>query len=430
MIRASLVPLQYPAFRNLAGGRLVSVLGNAIAPTALAFAVLDLTGSIGDLGLVVGARSLANLVFLLFGGVLADRLHRQIVMVASSASAAATQGAVACLVLTHHSTIPLLVGLSAVNGMVSAIALPATQALTPQTVPAEILQTANAINRFGVNLGTIGGASAGGLLIAALGPGWGIALDALSFALSGLAFSRVRVPEPTRVAAPRRGTLTELREGWTEFASRTWVWAVVVGFMVLNAAETSSLNVLGPAIADQTIGRREWGLVLATQTAGLALGALVTLWVRVRRLLLLGVACMLGVVPLLVVLAAAPRFTILLPAAFIAGLATEQFSVAWETSIQRNIPADRLARVYSYDALGSFLAIPLGQLAIGPVALAAGNEATLLLAAGLTTIAVLGMLLTRDVRRLGTQETNQRAAPTSAPAGTPSPDAAVPDATA
>jgi hypothetical protein len=76
------------------------------------------------------------------------------------------------------------------------------------------------------------------------------------------------------------------------------------------------------------------------------------------------------------------------------------FSIAWETTVQEHVPADRLARVYSYDALGSLLAVPIGQVAAGPAALALGAEAALLGAAGLMALAVVGMLASRDVRGL------------------------------
>jgi MFS family permease len=395
-----LAPLRHAAFRRLAAGRLVTMLGNAVAPIALAFAVLDLTGSVRDLGLVVGARSLANVAFLLFGGVLADRLPRHVVMVASCACAAATQAAVAALILTGTATIPLLIALSAVNGMVAAFAYPAAAALTPQTVPAALIQPANALNRLGINAAMIGGASLGGLLVAAFGPGWGLAVDAATFAVAALAFAGLRVAAVRGADAPRPNTLAELRDGWREFTSRTWVWLVVLGFMVLNAVVVGGLNVLGPAVADLTIGRSAWGLVLAAETTGMVVGALIALRLRVRRLLLLGVLCMLGEAPLLVVLGVSPSFIPLVLTAFACGLAVEQFGVAWETSMQQHIPAGRLARVYSYDMLGSFLAIPIGQVAAGPVALRIGTEPTLLAAAGLVVVAVLAMVASRDVRQL------------------------------
>ncbi len=392
-------PLRHAAFRYLAAGRLVNMLGNGVAPIALAFAVLDLTGSVRDLGLVVGARSLMNVLFVLFGGVVADRVPRRVVLVGSNLLGALTQAAVAALVLAGTATIPLLLALSAANGIVSALSQPASAATTPQTVPPELIQPANAIIRLGMNAGMIGGAALGGLLVAGVGPGWGLGIDALTFAVAAVAFTGVRVAAP---GTPRPGAsiVADLREGWTEFTARTWVWVVVLGFMILNAALAGGVNVLGPAVADETIGRSAWGLVLAAETAGMVLGGLIALRIRVRRLLLLGVACMFAESFLLLGLALAPTIVVLLAAGVAVGVAVEQFAVAWETSIAQHIPADRLARVYSYDMLGSFVAIPLGQVAVGPVAAAIGARDTLLILAGLVVLSVLGMLASRDVRRL------------------------------
>ncbi|MFJ8687802.1 MFS transporter [Micromonospora wenchangensis] len=394
-----LAPLRYAAFRRLAAGRLVNMVGNAVAPVALAFAVLDLTGSVRDLGLVVGARSLMNVLFVLFGGVLADRVPRRLVLVGSNLLGALTQAAVAALVLTGTATIPLLLALGAANGVVSALAQPASAAATPQTVPAELIQPANAIIRLGMNAGMIGGTALGGLLVAAVGPGWGLAVDAVTFAVAAVAFAGVRVPA-ARGGDIRTGIVADLREGWTEFAARTWVWVVVLGFMVLNAALAGGMSVLGPAVADATIGRSAWGLVLAAQTVGMVVGGVVALRLRVRRLLLLGVVCMVAESLLLLGLALTPTLVALLSAAVAVGIAVEQFAVAWETSIAQHIPADRLARVYSYDMLGSFVAIPLGQVAVGPVAAMVGTRDTLLVLAALVVLSVLGMVTSRAVRRL------------------------------
>lgn len=402
----SLAPLRYRPFRNLVTGRVLTALGNGVAPIALAFAVLDLTGSVADVGLVVGARSLANVVFMLFGGVLADRLPRHLVLVGSSLLAAGTQGAVAALVLTGTATIPLLMSLGAVNGVVAAFAFPATAALVPQTVPETVRRAANAVNRLASNAAMIIGAALGGVLVAAVGPGWGLAADALTFLLSGLAFARVRVPELRQRGTAGPGVLTDLREGWREFAGRTWVWVVVLAFMLINAALAGAHQVLGPAVADATIGRSGWGLVLATETTGMVVGGLIALRLRVRRLLLLGVVCCFAEVPLVVALALTAdlagtlRLPVLVLSALVAGMAIEQFGVAWDTSLQDQIPADRLARVYSYDMLGSILAMPVGQVVAGPVALAVGTRSTLLGAAGIVLLATLGMLASRDVRRM------------------------------
>ena len=184
-------PLRHVPFRFLLAGRTVNSLGNAIAPVALAFAVLDLTGSPTDLGLVVGARMLVNVLFLLFGGALADRMPKHLLMVGSSIAAAATQAAVAALVLTGTASIPLLIALSAVNGMAGALALPASSSILPQLVPAETRQQANALNRLCFSGAYIIGAPIGGVIVASVGPGWGIAVDAVTFALSAEANATV-----------------------------------------------------------------------------------------------------------------------------------------------------------------------------------------------------------------------------------------------
>ncbi len=395
---SALAPLRYAPFRYLAAGRIVTMLGSAIAPIALAFAVLDLTGSVTALGLVVGTRSLMNVLFLLFGGVVADRLPRQFVVVGSSTVAGLSQGTAALLVLLHGASVPLLAALAGINGIASSFGFPATSALVAQTVPGEIRKQANTLNRLGVNSAMIAGAGVGGVLVAAFGSGWGLMVDALSFLASAGCFALVRVP-----AGPPRepsGTLAELRAGWREFIGRTWVWVVVLAFCFINAAITGGTFVLGPSVADHTIGRQVWGVVLAANTAGMVAGAFVALRLRARRLLLVGMVCMAGEALVLVPLAVAPYAWLLIAGAFVAGVGVEQFGIAWETSVQEHVPPKYLARVYSYDALGSFIAIPAGEMAAGPLAGLVGTRTALLGAAGIIVVSVGATLLSRDVRTL------------------------------
>ncbi|NGY60491.1 MFS transporter [Lentzea sp. NEAU-D13] len=394
----SLAPLAHPAFRWLLGARVTTMAGSAMAQIALVFAVRDVTESVTTLGVVVAARSIANLVFLLWGGVLADRLPRQFVLVGSSTVSALSQGLLAVLVLTGSVSIAAFVVLAVVNGMSSAFSFPASAALVPQTVPTELRQSANALLRLGLNSSMIAGASLGGLLIAFAGPGWGLAVDALSFALAGLCFSFVRVPAARVAAEHKPGVLSELRIGWTEFVSRPWVWIVVVAFFLVNAAYAGGTMVLGPVLADTVIGRETWGFVLAAQTAGMLAGAFLTLRLKMRRLLLFGCACIAAFAMLPVALALHPQPWLLMLAAFVCGLCMEQFGVAWETSLQHHVPQDRLARVYSYDMLGSMAAVPLAQLVIGPVSGAAGITATLLGCAAIQVAATLFMVTSRSVR--------------------------------
>lgn len=389
--------LAHARFRWLAAARTTGFLGNAVAPIALAFAVLDLTGSVSDLGLVVGARSIANVVLLLAGGVLADRLPRALLLQGSSLAAAGSAALMAVSVLAGFASVPLLAVIGLVNGAVAAIALPASYSITPETVPAELLQPANAILRIGTNTAAITGASAGGLLVAGAGPGWAMVGVAAVFLIEAAGYVRVG---GSRIDRPRAHPLTELREGWSEFVSRRWVWVVVLQFMIVNAAMTGGEQVLGPVIADDAFGRAGWGVALACQTAGAVVGGLVAVRWLPRRALLFGTALVMMFAPPLLVLGLAPHLAILIPAMFLCGIAMEQFTLAWDISLQENVPGEKLARVYSYDMLGSSVALPVGQLAVGPVAHAAGASATLVGCAVLIVVVTLAALASREVRTL------------------------------
>lgn len=387
------------SFRHLFFARLFTVLGNGIAPIALAFAVLDIGGSAADLGLVVAARSVFNVAFLLVGGVLADRYSRSLVLVSSSAVAAISQAVVAWSVLNGSATVMGLALLGTLNGAAAGVALPASSALVPQTVPAHNLREANALIQLGIYSGTVVGASLGGVLTSAVGPGWGLAIDALGFAASAPLYYWIRTGVAP-VAAAQTNILQDLRDGWKEFASRTWVWSIVVQFTIINAAFSGVVMVLGPIIADASFGRTQWGIMVAAQSVGLIVGSFLALRWRPRRDLFIGV--------MLVSLCALPIFLLgqiaptpwLIAAFFIAGVTFGLFGVAWAQSLQTHIPPEKLARVYAYDALGSFIAIPVGELAAGPLAIHYGNSNVLMASAGAVVIATFVASLIPAIRQL------------------------------
>ncbi|MEV0071567.1 MULTISPECIES: MFS transporter [unclassified Amycolatopsis] len=393
-----LEPLRGRSFRALATGRTLATFANAVAPVALAFAVLDLTGSAVDLGLVVGVRSVANVALVLFGGVLADRLPRSVIMQGTEAAAAITQGALAVSVLCGFASIPFLVGLSAVNGAVAAISLPAAAAITPQTVSRGRLSQANALLRLLTNTGRVAGAGVAGIVVAVAGSGWAVAVNALLFLAAAVAYRGIRLPRGARVEASH--PIADLIAGWHEFRSRAWVWIVVVQFAFVNAAGLGTLVVIGPVVADETFGRTGWGLALAIETVGSIFGGLIAARWQPRRAMFVGV--------LLVMTEALPMFSLglwpalvpLLLTMALAGLTMEQFSVIWDVSLQENIPEDRLARVYSYDVLGSLAAMPIGQIAAGPLVEHLGREPVLLGCGVLIVMATLLALSSRQVRGL------------------------------
>ncbi|GAB3489348.1 MFS transporter [Nocardiopsis coralliicola] len=396
-----LAPLRHGAFRALAAGRTLLYFGNGLATVALAFAVLDATGSLAQLGLVVAARTLANVVLLLAGGVLADRMPRGLLLCGASGLAALAQGLLAALLLTGTATLPLMLVLAMVNGAAAAANLPAAAALVPQTVPAGMLRQANALARIGMEGGRLTGMSVGTLLVAFVGASGAIAVDAAAFVLGGACFAFVRVPAPRAAASrPPSNPLRELAEGWSEFIRRRWVWAVVAQFMLVNVAWTAMVTVLGPAIADASFGRAAWGAMLTLNSAGMILGGLLAARWQPRRALAFGVALTFVETVPAIALGFGAAVPLLFALFFCAGIAVEQFTVAWEVSLQENIPQERLARVYSYDALGSFLAAPFGQAAAGPLAAAAGPGAVLVGMSALVIAATAATLCDPSVRRL------------------------------
>lgn len=389
----------FAPFRHLFFARLLTVLGNGIAPIALAFAVLDIGGSATELGIVVAARSLFNVAFLLVGGVLADRYSRSRVLVLSSLVAACSQGVVAWLVLDGSATVMLLAILGTINGAAAGIALPASSALVPQTVPAHNLREANAFIQLGIYSGTVVGASLGGILTSAVGPGWGLAIDALGFAASAPLYLAIRMGAIQETAA-QSNILQDLRDGWKEFISRAWVWAIVVQFTIINAAFSGVVMVLGPIIADASFGRTRWGVIVATQSVGLIVGSFLALRWRPRRDLFIGV--------MLVAVCAVPIYLLsqsvstawLLAAFSLAGVSFGLFGVAWAQSLQTHIPPEKLARVYAYDAMGSFIAIPVGELAAGPLATHFGSSNVLIASAIAVVIACAGASFIPAIRLL------------------------------
>src|SRR5438034_8292861 len=199
-MRLAFAAFRSKPFRLLFAGELVSLLGTAVAPVALAFAVLDLTGSATDLGYVLAAGWLPQIVFILIGGVLGDRLPRNLVMVGANVLSAAAQGTTAALLLAGVARPWHLAVLAAARGMATALFFPAAQAVVPEIVETELLQPANALIRLAQNGSTVLGAGVGGILVAAAGPGWAVAFDAATYLASALILVWIRVTRVVREA--------------------------------------------------------------------------------------------------------------------------------------------------------------------------------------------------------------------------------------
>jgi predicted MFS family arabinose efflux permease len=413
LLREALSPLAEREFRLLFVGRLVSFLGTAVAPVALAFAVIDdLDGSASQLGLVLAMFIVPQIVFILVGGVIADRLPRHFVLVGSNVLSGAAQMAAALLLLMGSAELWHLMVTQFVRGTASAFFFPASTGIVPQTVSAARLQQANTLLRMTTNASFVIGAAGGGLLVATVGSGWAIAFDGLTYFASGAVLLLMRIEGVVRTG---ESFLRELREGWDEFRSREWLWVIVVAAMVGNMISQGCWNVLGPIVADHSLGgAAAWGTVLAFQFAGFIVGGLITFRYRPRRFILVAQISVTFIALSLVALALELPVAGVAAAAFVAGAGIEIFGVYWDTALQQHIPGAALSRVSSYDALGSFVAIPIGLTLVGPISEGIGITTTLWAGTAIFVAAQVGALLSRDVRTLERRDADVVIEPTPA----------------
>lgn len=393
-------PLGSRNFRLLAGSITVSMYGNGIALVAQPFAVFAVGGTVAEVGFAAAAATVPLVVFLLVGGVVGDRLPRHLVLAVANVVQGACQLASGILVIGGIGGPWLLIALVAVRGSAFAFVVPAEQGLVPQTVRPDQLGAANAVQRLGVHAARIVGASSGGVLVGTVGAGWALVVDAATFGLAALARAGMRFPAPA-TPVTRTHPVHELREGWQEFRSRQWLWMIVLQSALVIAVYSGGINVLGPLVARESLGGAgPWGLVLAFSAVGAFAGALVMLrWRPHRPLVVAAVAALFEPLPVLGLAVPLP-VPYLAAAMFFSGACMGVFGVTWSTTMQQEIPPGLLSRVAAYDALGSFALAPVGAALAGPVALAAGTDATLVGGYVLVVAVTAAALLSPQVRRL------------------------------
>lgn len=384
----------------LTAAAVVTNLGSQGALIAAAFAVLDAGGDGGDVGLVAAARTLPLVLFLLIGGAVADRLPRHRVMVAANALNCVSQAAFALVVLTGEARLWQMMLLTALGGVGQAFFNPAAEGMLLSSVEGEHAGRAFALFRMAMQGAGLGGAALGGVLVAALGPGWVLALDAAAFAVAGvlrafLAVGRVRPP------APGGGLLADLRDGWREVVGRRWLWAVVAQFSVVVAVVGAAESVYGPLVARESLGGPgPWGLALGMFGAGTVAGAVLMMRWRPRRLLLAGTLCVFPLAAPSAALAVPVPVGVLYGVMFVSGLAIEVFGVSWMTALHQEIPQEKLSRVSAYDWFGSIAMVPLATALAGPAEQAFGRTASLWGCAALVVVVTAAVLCVPDVRNL------------------------------
>ena len=408
-------PWQSRPFRVLTIGMVISTFGSSITPVAIAFAVLSLGGTATQLGLVVAAYALAEVATVLVGGVLGDRLPRAAVVQGAAMASAVTQGVLGLSLVKGWSSIGLVALLSALTGIVGSLSIPSASAMTQQMVPGYLLQRAISIRRLLGNSASVIGFGAGGMLVAAVGPGWAILVDAATFLVASILLASVSLPSPA--AEPGRSVLADALVGAREVMRHTWLWVLIAVALVYHLFYASAQGVLGPIVVQMGYGEAAWGWALAVLMIGFMAGGLVTLRWMPRHALYIGTAFLTLTACFPAALAANLNLGLVLTGAFLHGFGLELFSVAWDLSIQENVAPDKLARVYGFDVLGSFIARPVGLALTGPLAEAVGYAEWLWVVTGVVLAATLLALTVPAVRTLERQLPARTNDPDVQPAG-------------
>jgi MFS family permease len=401
-LRGRLGALEEREFRLLWFSRVVSDFGDRFGVIGLAFAVLAIERSAAALAYVLAARSVASIALFLVAGVWADRLPRQRVMLASDIGRGLAMAATALLLLTSLAEIWHLVVLAGVYGAAEAFFGPASQGLVPQTVSRSRLQQANGLMSLSRNATMIAGPAAAGVVIALSSPGWAIAVDAATFGVSAVFLLRMRLA----FTKPAKQTfLTDLREGWSEFTRRTWVWVCVCHFALFQAAALAPFFVLGPLIAEEELGGASaFATITVFAGIGSVIGSLAAIKFHPDRQLVAAFLSLLVWVPVLSAYAVAAPVWVISAFALVASAAINFAGTIWFTALQQHVPQHALSRVSSYDWAGSALFLPLGYILVGPLADQFGAADVLYAAAVWTVISSVAILAIPSVRNLRRRE--------------------------
>jgi len=399
-----------PKFYQFFFARTISNFGNGMSPVALAFGVLDIVGAdAGSLSLVQGAKTVPILLLLIVGGTIADKYGRAKVMGLADIFGSLLILIAAWSFISGSPSVWLLAVVGLLFGILNGIWYPAFAGLVPIIVPEEKLQSANAAIGFGSNVAFMFGTASAGLVVAYFGVGWALAIDAVTFLIAGLmVYPLSKIPQPGQVEQGEKvNFLHELRAGWSEFKSRSWLVAIVIAFAFINMTFEAIWAVLGALqTREHYDGATTWGLVLGFMSLGFLVGTVVANKIRPKYPLRLVMILMLAEPIFTLAFGTVQPLFVLLISAVAVGIAMDIFYVMWATTIQQNVPSESLSRVNSYDSFGSFVFGPLGIMVAGPLAIAIGVNETLIIGATISALAILGSLMIPSVRNMQAKYTD------------------------
>jgi MFS family permease len=374
--RERLGPLSEREFGLLYAARAFSLFGDGLVPVALPFAVFTIDRSPSALGFVLASRAISLIAFVLVAGVVADRLPRKRVLIASDLVRLTAQATMAALLIFGRAQLWQLIALVSVYGLGDAFFRPTSTGFVPETVSRNRLQQANALLALTSSSFAILGPVVAGVLVATVGAGWALAADAATFLISAVFVLQIRIdPKPRPQAA---SFFHELREGWRVFRSRTWLWVDGVYSALGSFAVLAPLFALGPVVAVRSLGGAPaWATIVAAFGLGSVIGGIVLLRARPRRPLLFAVP-LLTLLGLPTALLALPAPTpVIALGALAGGFGLTVFNTVFETTVQRHVPGESLSRVASIDWVMSGGLQPFGFALAGSAAIVFGLGTTL-----------------------------------------------------
>jgi MFS family permease len=391
-------PLRLPAFRFLFAARAISYIGTYLAPIAVAFAILDNGGGATAVGLSYAAWTLAQVAMLAFAGVVGDRVPRRLVMIGSDIASATVRTTMGVLLVSGHAQVWHLIALQACGGAAVAFYSPAFYGLVREVVPEDELQKANGLLAIARYAAFPLGAAVGGSIVALVGPGTALLVDAGTYATSALLLSRIDVKSIARAGG---GFLKELRDGWSAFIEQTWVWVLVLYISLYFLITYAPFFVLGPYVAKHSMdGARSWAFVVTGEGVGALLGGLAGLRLRPRQPMVTTALLLMFSAAQNLILAFHPTTLLLSIASTGAGFAFALGSVVWDTTLQRKIAPEKLARVASYGWMGAMVFLPAGYALAGPIAAAIGLKTYLVFAASWIVVSTVFVIRLRAVREV------------------------------
>ncbi|MGW3641667.1 MFS transporter [Streptomyces sp. NPDC005134] len=385
-------------FRLFFIARTAALFGDGMIPVALTAGLLGAGRPHSSVGFALAAWMGPLALFVLFGGVLADRFTPRRMMIIADALRLVGASVLAISFATGNPPLWAVYALSSVAGVGAALFQPGVASTVPRV--ALDVQRGNAVLRVSEALMTMAGPAFAGLLVGLASAGAVYAANASTFAVSGVCLFLLRLAPMPSDEAPRGTFVAELVDGWREFRARSWLWGVIAIWTVYGFTVMGPMLPLTAVEVTEAHGSGTYGVMMAVNGAGSVLGGVLALRLRPRRPLAAGAIALTGVCVNLVVLGLGMPVFALGVGQFVAGAVFAFWLVMWSTTVQTHVPPEALNRLHAYDVAGSLLMLAAGRALAGPVADAVGASEVLLAGAVINALVVGVLLAARPIRRL------------------------------